>query len=150
MYSYFSSLRIVRMPLFIIKNHQNSQNSFELGLILFEPSHKIMVLFVLRKLIFQRRMRSHPVGLDVWFLIDPFVYFHTSCMRTAKAPVRLRGCAGSPEPSLVAYVIITIILWAGSFILISGWVTPVSGGKSGRSGKENPWPSTSWTWLSHM
>ena len=30
-----------------------------------EPSHEIMVLFVLRKLIFQTRMRSHPVGLDV-------------------------------------------------------------------------------------
>ena len=27
-----------------------------------------MVLFVLRKLILQTRMRSHPVGLDVWFL----------------------------------------------------------------------------------
>ena len=37
-----------------------------------------MVLFVLRKLILQTRMRSHPVGLDVWFLAGPFVYFHTS------------------------------------------------------------------------
>ena len=27
---------------------------------------------------------------------------------------RLRGCVGSPEPLLVAYVISTIILWAGS------------------------------------
>ena len=32
----------------------------------YEPSHEIMVLFVLRKLIVQTRMRSHPVGLDVW------------------------------------------------------------------------------------
>ena len=30
-----------------------------------EPSHEIMVLFVLRKLILQTCMRSHPVGLDV-------------------------------------------------------------------------------------
>ena len=30
-----------------------------------EPSHEIMTLFVLRKLILQTRMRSHPVGLDV-------------------------------------------------------------------------------------
>ena len=30
-----------------------------------EPAHAIMVLFVLRKLILQTRMRSHPVGLDV-------------------------------------------------------------------------------------
>ena len=50
----------------------------------FEPSHEIMVLFVLRKPILQTRMRSHPVGLDVWCFIGPFVYFHTSFVRTAK------------------------------------------------------------------
>ena len=33
-----------------------------------------------------------------------------------KALVRLRGCAGSPEPSLFAYAISTIISWAGSNI----------------------------------
>ena len=84
---------------------------------MFDPAHEIMVLFVLRKLILQMHMRSHPVGLDVWCLVGPFVYFHTSCVRvrTAKDLVRLRGCAGSPEPSLVAYVISTIISWAGSF-----------------------------------
>ena len=31
----------------------------------FEPAHEIMTLFVLRKLILQMRMRSHPMGLDV-------------------------------------------------------------------------------------
>ena len=31
----------------------------------FEPAHEIMALFVLRKLIFQSRMRSQDVGLDV-------------------------------------------------------------------------------------
>ena len=49
------------------------------------------------------------------FLVGPFVYFHTSCVGTSKALARLRGCAGSPEPSLVAYVISTIISCAGSF-----------------------------------
>ena len=73
-----------------------------------------MALFVVHKLIRQTRMRSHPVALDVWFIYRPFVYFHTSCLRTAKALTRLRGCAGSPEPSLIAYVISTIISWAGS------------------------------------
>ena len=73
-----------------------------------------LVLFFLRKLILQTRMRSHLVGLDVWFLVGPFVCFHTSCVRTAKALARLRGCAGSPEPLLVAYVINTIISRAGS------------------------------------
>ena len=43
-----------------------------------------------------------------------FVYFHTYCVWTEKALVRLRRCAGSPEPSLVACVISTIILWAGT------------------------------------
>ena len=80
----------------------------------FEPTHEIMALFILCKLILQMCMCSHPVELDVWFLVGPFVYFHTSCVRTAKALARLRGCAASPEPSLVAYVISTIILWAGS------------------------------------
>ena len=79
-----------------------------------EPAREIMALFILHKLILQMRMRSYPVGLNVWFLVWPFVYFHTSCVRTAKALARLHGCAGSPEPSLVAYVISTIISWAGS------------------------------------
>ena len=72
-----------------------------------------MVLFVLCKLILQTCMCSHPEGLNVWFLVEPFVYFHTSCVRTAKALVRL----GSPEPLLVADVICTIISWAGSIII---------------------------------
>ena len=44
-----------------------------------EPSHEILALFVLRKLILQTCMCSHPVGLDFWFLVEPFVYFHTLC-----------------------------------------------------------------------
>ena len=50
---------------------------------------------------------------DFWS--DPLSYCHTSCVRTAKALARLRGCAGSLEPSLVAYVIRTLISRAGSF-----------------------------------
>ena len=75
-------------------------------------------LFDLRKLILQTGMRSYPVGLDVWFLVGPFVYFHTTCVRTVKALARLHECAGSPEPSLVAYVISTIISWAGANTVI--------------------------------
>ena len=83
---------------------------------LYEPAHEIMVLFILRKFILQTRMRSHPVGLQVWFLVRPFVYFHTLCVRTAKAlgRLRIRGCAVSPESLLFAYAISTIISWAGS------------------------------------
>ena len=68
--------------------------------------------------ILQTRVRSHPVGLDVWFFVEPFVYFHTLCVRTATALARLRGCAGSPEPSLVAYVLNTIISWAASNVRV--------------------------------
>ena len=50
-----------------------------------EPAHEIMALFVLHKLILQKRMRSHPVGLDVWFLVGPFIYFHPSWGWTAMA-----------------------------------------------------------------
>ena len=75
-----------------------------------------MVLFFLRKVVLQTLIRNHPEGLDVWCLVALFVYFHISCLRTAKAVARLRGCAGSPEPSLVAYVISTITSWFGSFI----------------------------------
>ena len=74
--------------------------------IIFEPSHEIMELFVLRKLILQTRMRSHPVGLDVRFLVGPFVYFHTQMCANGEGSGeslrRLRECAGSPESSLVA------------------------------------------------
>ena len=82
---------------------------------LIEPAHEIEALYALRKLILQTHMRIYAVGLCVTI--------HTSCVRTAKALARLRGCAGSPEHSLVAYVIRTIISWAGSIaIFISGLI----------------------------
>ena len=39
-------------------------------------------------------------------------------MWAAKALARLRTCAGSPEPLLVAYVISTIISWVGWIIIV--------------------------------
>ena len=56
---------------------------------------------------FKRACAAIQWGLDVGFLVEPFVYFHTSSVRTAKALARLHGCAGSPEPSLVAYVLMS-------------------------------------------
>ena len=88
------------------------------------PAHGSMVLFVLRKLILQTHMRSHQVGPDVWFLVGPFVYFHTLCVRTAKALARLCGCAGSHEPSLVAYVVSTIFSWAPSLVCSYSLIFP--------------------------
>ena len=48
--------------------------------------------------------RARPVGLGVWFLVRSFVFFRALCVRAAGALVGLGGCAGSPGPSLVAYV----------------------------------------------
>ena len=83
--------------------------------------HEIMAFFVLRKLILQTHMCSHSVGLDVWFLVGPIVYLHTPCVRTAEALARLRGCAGSPQPSLVTCAINTIISCQLAQILHGGW-----------------------------
>ena len=81
-----------------------------------------MVLFVLHKLILQTRMRRHPVALDVWFSVRPFVYFHTLSVQTMKALARLCGCTGLPEPSSGRYVISTIIPWAGSVLIFWRWL----------------------------
>ena len=69
-----------------------------------EPTHEIMVLFVLRKLIFQTRM--HPVGRDVCFWSDPL---STSILHVCEQQRLWRDCSGSSEPLLVANVISTII-----------------------------------------
>ena len=53
-----------------------------------EPAHEIMVLFIRRKLILQTHMRSHPVGLDVWFLVGPFIFFYIPC---ARIPSHVQG-----------------------------------------------------------
>ena len=67
---------------------------------------------------FVNPIHSHPAGLDVTFLVESFVYFHASCVRSVKALTRLRACAGSPVPSLVSYVISTKISWAGSKVVL--------------------------------
>ena len=52
-------LPVILIPLSNIPEAQRGLNTR------LEPSHKIMTLFVLRKLILQMRMRSHSEGLDV-------------------------------------------------------------------------------------
>ena len=58
---------------------------------------------------FKRAYAAIQLGYMSFFLVRHFVYFHTSCVRKAKALVRLHGCESSSEPSLVTYVISTII-----------------------------------------
>ena len=84
----------------------------------YELAHEIMALFVLRKFILQTRIRCHPVGLDVWFLVAPFVHFRTTCMRTAKALARLRGCAWAFAGRL----------WNKYHILMRWFVSPLMDG----------------------
>ena len=76
-----------------------------------------MALFVFHKHFLQMHMHK-PSSRARWLicLVGSFIYFHTSCVRTAKALVRLRECAGSPEPSLVTFVISNIISWAGTYV----------------------------------
>ena len=77
---------------------------------IFEPAHQIMALFNLCRLIRQTRMRSHPVGLHIWFLVWSFVYFHTSYVRTAKALARLTwaitGCLFDKYHNLMSWLIL--------------------------------------------
>ena len=52
-----------------------------------------MVLFVLRKLIFQTHMGSHTVELDLWFLVGSFVYFMWANSEGSGETVRMRRLA---------------------------------------------------------
>ena len=85
-FNFLSFVAITRWLMFIC--HPNSGHNDPKT---FEPCHEIMALFVLRKLILQMCMRSHPVGLDVCYLVGPFVCFNTSCVQTVKALVKLCG-----------------------------------------------------------
>ena len=67
-----------------------------------EPAHEILALFVLRGFVFQIRMRSHPVGLGVWFLVWPFVCFRGSCVRTARALAGLVGLVACAVGAMVS------------------------------------------------
>ena len=81
----------------------------------FGPSHEIMVLFFLHKLIYLIA-HAHPSSGARCLIFGPTLrLLPYLCVRTVKSLARLLGCAGSPEPSLVAYVKSTIISCAGSF-----------------------------------
>ena len=55
-----------------------------------------MARFVLRKLILQTHMHSHPVGIDVWFLVRPYrllPYFMCANSEGSSKTVRMRRLA---------------------------------------------------------
>ena len=51
---------------------------------------------------FQLRMPSYSEGPGIWLSVWRFLLTHCLYERAAEVLARLRGCAGSPEPSLLA------------------------------------------------
>ena len=64
---------------------------------------------ILEFIVLQMCMCSTLFGLQTWNFSCSFLKVPTTFLRTAKALARLRLCAGSPEPLLVAYVISTFV-----------------------------------------
>ena len=58
-------------------------------------------------------MPSHSEGPWIWFSVWRFRLTHCLYERAAEVLTRLRGCAGSPEPSLLAQAISTKFAWRG-------------------------------------
>ena len=48
-------------------------------------------------------MPSHSEGPGIWLSVWRFLLIHCLYERAAKVLARLRGCSGSPEPSLLTY-----------------------------------------------
>ena len=61
-------------------------------------------------------MPSHSEGPGTWFSVWRFLWNHCLYERAAKVLTRLRGCAGSPEPSLLAYAISTKFAWCSPIL----------------------------------
>ena len=58
-------------------------------------------------------MPSHSERPGIWLSVWRFLLTHCLYERAAEVKARLRGCAGSPEPSLLAYAISTRFAWRG-------------------------------------
>ena len=58
-------------------------------------------------------MPSHSEGPGIWLSVWRFLLTHCLYKRAAEVLARLRGCAGSPEPSLLAQAISTKFAWRG-------------------------------------
>ena len=91
-----------------------------------EPSYDKRDRSAVRVEIRQTRMHSCSIEPEMWRCVWSFLLFHKHvlCERTAKALARQRGCAGSPEPSLVTYVMSTFFSWVGSIYFDRGMCKP--------------------------
>ena len=61
------------------------------------------------------RVPSHSEGPGIWLSVWRFLLTHCLYERAAKALARLRGCAGSPEPSLLAQAISYKFAWCSPY-----------------------------------
>ena len=64
---------------------------------------------------FQLHMPSHSEGPGIWLSVWRFLMIHCLYERAAKVLARLRVCAGSPKPSLLAKGISTKFAWHGPY-----------------------------------
>ena len=78
-----------------------------------EPRQANSCLRAFRHDKFQLCMPSHSEGPGIWLSVWRFLLTHCLYERAAKVLARLRGCAGLPEPSLLAYAISTKFAWRG-------------------------------------
>ena len=62
-------------------------------------------------------MPSHSEGPGIWLSVWRFLLTHCLYERAAEVLARLRGCAGSPELSLLAQAISTKFAWRGPYNL---------------------------------
>ena len=80
------------------------------------PRQANLCLRAFRHKKFQLRMPSHSEGPGIWLSVWRFLLIHCLYERAAKVLARLRGCAGSPEPSLLASAISTKFAWRGPIL----------------------------------
>ena len=81
----------------------------------YEPRQANLCLRAFRHDKFQLRMPSHSEGPGIWLSVWRFLLTHCLYERAAEVLARLRGCAGSPEPSLLAEAISTKFAWRGPY-----------------------------------
>ena len=62
-------------------------------------------------------MPNHSEGPGIWLSVWRFLLTHCLYVRAAKVLARLRGCTGSPEPSLLAQAISTKFAWRGPIMI---------------------------------
>ena len=78
-----------------------------------EPRQANLCLRAFRNDTFQLRMPSHSEEPGIWLSVWRFLLIHCLYAQATKVLARQRGCAGSPEPSLLAWAISTKFAWCG-------------------------------------